>query len=84
MRTRSLDDAVDELVGVEDVAPELEAPDVQLIGEEDVVDDPAEPLGLLDDERDEALSSGFVEGEIMAAERLSGAVDGCERCSQLV
>ena len=43
-----------------------------------------EPLGLVDDERDEAVAAGLVEREVVAAEGLGGAVDGGERRAELV
>ena len=67
MRPRRLDHAIDELAGVEDLGPQLERADVELIGQQDVVDDATQALGLVDDERDEALASRLIERRVGAA-----------------
>ena len=84
MRARRLHDALEQLAAVERLGHDVEAPDVELVREQDLVDDAAEPVGLLDDERDEALASRFVEREVVTAQRLRRAVDGGERRAQLV
>jgi hypothetical protein len=84
VRARSLDDALDEVARVEELAPKLEGTDVELVREQDVVDDPPEPLGLVHDQRDEPLPARLVQGEIVPPQRLGGAVDGGQRGAQLV
>ena len=79
-----LDNALDEVAGVERLVHEVEAAGVELVREEDLVDDAVQPLGLVDDQGDEAVASGLVEGEVVAAERLGRAVDSRERRSELV
>ncbi len=79
-----LDDPLDEVARVEELAAQLEVADVELVREQDVVDDPPEPLRLLDDQRDEPLAARLVEREVVAAQRLGGAVDGRERRAELV
>ena len=84
MLARGLDDPVDEVAGVEGLVDEVETAGVELVGEEDLVDDAVQPLGLVDDQRDEAIAARLVEREVVAAERLGGAVDGGQRRAQLV
>ena len=70
--------------GVEGLLDEVEAAGVELVGEEDLVDDAVQALGLVDDQRDEAVAPRLVEREVVAAECLRGAVDGGERRAELV
>ena len=84
MGASGFDDALDEVARLEELVLELKVADVELIRKQDVVDDPAEPLGLVHDERDEALAARLVQSEIVATQRLRGSVDGGERRPQLV
>src|SRR5689334_19188450 len=84
IRARSLDDALDELGRVERLGHEVEAPGVELAGEQNLVDDPAETLGLVGDQRDEPVPAALVEGEIVTEQRLGRAVDRSERRAQLM
>ena len=84
MRACRLDDPFEELARLERFRLEIQPPHLELVREQDLVDDPAEPLGLLDDQRDEPLTPRLVEREVVTAERLRRAVDGRERRSQLM
>src|SRR5207244_2843078 len=55
-----------------------------LVGEQDLVDDAAEALGLVGDQRDEALAADLVQREVVAQQRLRGAVNRGQRRAQLV
>ena len=84
MHPRRLDDALDEVAGVEGLGFEVEPARVELVREQDLVHDPAQPLGLVGDQRDEALAPGLVEREVVPEQRLRRAVDGGQRRAQLV
>ena len=65
MLARGLD-PVDEVAGVEGLLHEVEPPGVELVGQEDLVDDAVEALGLVDDQGDEAVAARLVEREVVA------------------
>ena len=79
-----LDDALDEFGRVERLGRQIEPTGVELAGEQDLVDDPAEALRLVRDQRHEPVAAALVEGEVVAEQRLSGAVDRRQRRSQFV
>ena len=84
MRLRRLDHSLDHVRAVERLRVQVDPPDLELVGEQDLVDDRGQPVGLVDDERDEPRTAGVVEREVVAAQRLGGAVHGRQRCAQLV
>src|SRR4029453_337487 len=57
---------------------------LELIREQDLVHDVGEPVGLVDDQRDEAVAPGRVEREVVPPQRLRRAVYGRERRAQLM
>ena len=83
-RPRRLDDALDDLDRLEGLRAEIESPGVELVRKQDLVDDATEALRLVGDQRDEAIATAFVEGEIVAQKRLRRPVDGGERRAKLV
>ena len=84
MRARRLRDPLEQLAAVERLGLDVEPADVELVREQDLVDDPAEAVRLLDDQRDEPLAPRLVEREVVAAQGLRRAVHGRERRAQLV
>src|SRR5262249_22451447 len=84
VRAGRLDDALDQLGGVEGLRLEVEPAGVELARQQNLVDDPAKALGLVGDQRDEAVTAALVEGEVVSEQRLRGAVDGGQRRPQLV
>ena len=48
-----LSDAVEQIVGIEWLGFEIHAPDIELVGEQDLVDDSPQPFGFFDDQMDQ-------------------------------
>ena len=78
--------ALEELGRLERLGHEVEPPDVELVGEQDLVHDPAEALGLVDDQRDEprapprrARSRGVAASALRRRQRAESGLVGRSR-----
>src|SRR4029078_2964817 len=78
------DDPLDELTEIALAFDERDAPALELAGEQDLVDDRAQSLGLALDHLQEGVLGRRVQLEVVAAERLDGYVNRRERRGQLI
>ena len=84
MRAPRLDRPACEFRYVDLLARENQPAGLDLAREQNVVDEVRKPLGLVRDDGQEAATQIVGEDDVIAREGLGGAVDRCDRSSQLM